>query len=624
MCLKESLKEYLLKTPAKDKWKRIGRQKRAGVLVPLFSVYSQKSTGIGEFRDLKLLIDWAKLSGNSIIQLLPLNELGPLFCPYDSLSSFALEPACISLENLPGAKKNSIKTRISQLKEIFPAGRAHVDYRIKKEKLMVLWEIFLEEGQSACREFKKFIEDNNYWIDDFALYKVLKDYYQGKPWSEWEDRYKNRDISELAIFRKVHEEEIMFQIWVQWQLYKQFKGVKEYAQSKKVLLKGDLPLLVSRDSADVWAHQEFFKLEFAAGAPPDMYCAKGQRWGMPTYNWDRVSGDDYRYLKEKLKYAQEFYDILRIDHVVGLFRIWSIPYQEPLENQGLNGFFDPRDENKWEERGRNILSVMLNNTKMLLCAENLGIIPEVCAQVLKEFGIPGNDVQRWMKDWKVKHDFLDPSNYRALSVAMLSTHDTTNWLAWWENEAGTIDEELFRRKCAERGIDYVGVKEKLFDSGCSRHGRLRWLKSVASSDVLAAILGKRKEGIGDFIDMYENTYQEKEKLWKHLKISGPMQETANRETVSAVLKMTLESRAIFCIHLILDWLSLAGILKGDPYQYRINTPGTISENNWSFVIPISLDKLLKHKVTKDIRNMITSSGRVPRACPWVSTGEAIM
>jgi len=261
---------------------------------------------------------------------------------------------------------------------------------------------------------------------------------------------------------------------------------------------------------------------------------------------------------------------------------------------------------------------------MLLCAENLGIIPEVCAQVLKEFGIPGNDVQRWMKDWKVKHDFLDPSNYRALSVAMLSTHDTTNWLAWWENEAGTIDEELFRRKCAERGIDYVGVKEKLFDSGCSRHGRLRWLKSVASSDVLAAILGKRKEGIGDFIDMYENTYQEKEKLWKHLKISGPMQETANRETVSAVLKMTLESRAIFCIHLILDWLSLAGILKGDPYQYRINTPGTISENNWSFVIPISLDKLLKHKVTKDIRNMITSSGRVPRACPWVSTGEAIM
>ncbi len=605
----QNLKEYLLKTPSRDKWGRIGVQKRAGVLVPIFSIYSQKSIGVGELRDLKLLIDWAKLSGNSIIQLLPLNELGSLFCPYDSLSSFALEPAYISLEDTPGANKNSIKARINQLKDEFPKGKAHVDYRIKKRKLALLWDIFLEEGQSNPRELKKFIEDNNYWINDFALYKILKDYHTGAPWYEWEDEYKNRNISQLEIFRKKHEKEIVFQIWIQWHLYKQFKAVKEYAQSKKVLLKGDLPLLVSRDSADVWAHQEFFKLEFAAGAPPDMYCAKGQRWGMPTYNWDRVAGDDYRYLKEKLKYAEGFYDILRIDHVVGLFRIWNIPYSEPLENQGLHGFFDPQDENKWAKQGRSILSVILNNTKMLLCAEDLGVIPKVCTQALEEFGIPGNDVQRWMKDWKVKHDFLDPSNYRTLSIAMLSTHDTTNWLAWWENEAGTIDEGLFRRKCAEQGIDYSGVKGNLFDLGRSKHGRLRWLNSVTSSDCLAAILGKRREEIADFIEMYENTYQEKERLWRCLKISGPMQESANKDIISAVLKMTLESRAIFCIHSILDWLSLAGILKGDPYQYRINTPGTISENNWSLVIPISLDELLKHKVTKEIKKMIASSGR---------------
>ncbi len=639
-----SSSEYLLKTPSGEKWKRIGAQKRAGILVPLFSIYSRKSTGIGEFRDLKLLIDWAKLSGNSIIQLLPLNEVGLFFCPYDSLSSFALEPAYISLEEVPGANKKSIKARINKLRKEFPAGKAHIDYRIKKAKLDILWDIFIEESRPNPKELKKFKEDNNYWLNDFALFKALRDYYKGAPWYEWEDKYKNRSAPKLEVFQREYEKEITFQVWVEWQLYKQFKAVKEYAESKKVLLKGDLPLLVSRDSADVWQHQDFFKLEFAAGAPPDMYCSKGQRWGMPTYDWDQVAKDNYRYLKEKLKVAEELYDILRIDHVVGLFRIWSIPYNEPLENQGLHGFFDPADESKWGEHGRNILSVMLNNTKMLLCAEDLGVIPKVCTETLKEFGIPGNDVQRWMKDWKAKHDFLPPGDYRSLSVAMLSTHDTTNWLAWWENEVGTIDEGLFRKKCSERGIDFNYVKEKFFDTASSWHGRLRWLNNVASSDTLADIFGKRKEEIADFIDMYENTYQEKEKLWKHLKISGPMRKSANqfirpsgrslseidterpnsiralkgtdlwprtyKNIVSAVFKMTLESKAIFCIHLILDWLSLAGILKGDPYQYRINTPGTISENNWSLVIPISLEGLLKHKVTKEAKKMIAYSGRV--------------
>ncbi len=641
----ENLKKYLLKTPARDKWERIGTQKRAGVLVPLFSIYSKKSIGIGDFEDLKLLIDWCNKSGNSIIQLLPLNEVGSTYCPYDALSSFALEPACISLEKISGANRKSIKDGIKKLKAEFPSGKARVDYSIKKEKLKVLWDIFLNETRHP-EDFKNFIETHLFWVRDFALFKGLKDYHQGKPWYEWEEKYKNRDLLQLEVFHKEHEKQITFQAWAQWQLYQQFTEVKKYAQLKKVLLKGDLTFLVSRDSADVWAHQELFKLEFSAGAPADMYCAKGQRWGMPTYNWEKVSSDDYRYLKEKLKYAQEFYDILRIDHVVGLFRIWSIPYNEPWENQGLHGFFDPQDESKWKEQGSNILSLMLKNTKMLLCAEDLGIIPKVCTKVLQELGIPGNDVQRWVKDWKVKHDFLVPQDYRVLSVAMLSTHDTTNWAAWWENEAGTVDEALFIRKCAERRIDYSFVKERLFDTfdgakprpegrgskaplsinpeqtsgfsprcvervdlNLSRHGRLRWLNSISSSDQLISILGKKREEIADFIDLYENSYQEKEKLWRHLKMPGPMQENANKDIIAAALRLTLESRAIFCIQLIVDWLSLSDIIRPEYYQYRINTPGTINKNNWSLVIPISLEGLLKNKVTQKIKKMIVPSGR---------------
>jgi len=458
-------------------------------------------------------------------------------------------------------------------------------------------------------EFEQFVDDNAYWLKDFALYKAFKDYHEGKAWYEWQDAFKNRSRTGLDEFSKEYGKQIMFHMWVQWQLFKQLQDVRIYAKSKGVFLKGDLPILVSRDSADVWAHPEFFKLEFAAGAPPDMYCAKGQRWGMPTYKWEIIAADNYKYVKEKLKYAEQFYDILRIDHVVGLFRIWSISFHEPQENQGLHGFFDPADESKWKEHGKNLLSVINANTGMLLCAEDLGIIPKSCTDTLKEMGIPGNDVERWVKDWHVRHDFLYPHEYRQLSVAMLSTHDTTNWPAWWKYEAGTVDEALFVRKCAERHIDFNHVKERLFNSHLSAHGRLRWLDSVSSVDVLVGILGKRKEEVGDFIDMYLNTFHEKEKLWKLLGLPGLMREACDSLILKQVLKFILESNAILCINLLIDWLYLADIFKGDTYQYRVNTPGTVDFRNWSMTIPISLEQLEEHEVTQEIREMVVSSGR---------------
>ncbi len=593
----------------KDKWGRIGTRKRAGVLVPLFSVYSKNSLGIGDLEDLKLLIDWCRKTGKSIIQLLPTNEVGPLFCPYDSVSSFALELIYLSLRKLSSYKNKNIQEAASKLKDKYPVGLAYVDYRMKEEKLSLLWQMYCEEFQNPNQDFEDFKEENSYWLDDFALFKVIKFYQYSKAWWEWEEQYKTRQELIMDNFRKEHEKEIIFQIWLQWQLYKQFREIKDYAASRNILIKGDLPILVSRDSADVWAHPDFFKLEFAAGAPPDMYCAKGQRWGMPTYNWVKIAADGYRYLKEKLKYAQNFYDILRIDHVVGLFRIWSIPYNEPLENEGLNGFFDPGDESSWGAHGRNLLEVINNNTDMLLCAEDLGIIPRVCIDTLRDLGIPGNDVQRWVKDWNVRHDFLGPQEYRGLSVAMLSTHDTTSWAAWWENEAGTIDEELFIRKCHERLIDYNAIKDKLFDSLRSRHRRLRWKDEVNSSDALAYILGRKKEELMDFVDIYENTFSEKEKLWKHLSLKGKMREKCDKEIIRAALKITLNSQAIFCIELITDLLSLTDIFKRDSYKYRVNTPGTISPLNWSLTIPLSLDELLRSRVNNDIKSLVSFSGR---------------
>jgi 4-alpha-glucanotransferase len=589
-------------------------RKRAGVLIPLFSVYSKNSFGVGDLADLKKAIDWAVKSGHSILQLLPMNEMAGVFCPYDSLSAFALEPLYISFSELPLPKDKSLKRQIETLRKNLSVNKIHLDYKAKEEKIRLCREIFLMSGAHDAQEFSRFKSANSYWLGDFSLFKVLRAAFKDSAWYDWPLEFKNRDKAALNKFREEHAQEIIFEEWLQWQLYEQFKQVKDYAKEKKIFLNGDLPVLVSRDSSDVWSHQEFFKLEFSSGAPPDMYCARGQRWGMPTYNWSRIEVDGYRYLKERLKYAENFYDILRIDHVVGLFRIWSIPYNDPLEHQGVNGAFDPTNESEWEAHGRKILEVMLGSTNMFLCAEDLGVIPKVCTETLERLKIPGNDVQRWVKDWNIKHDFRPPQEYRNLSVAMLSTHDTTNWPAWWENEAGIVDEDLFRRKCAEAGVDFSSVKLTLFDIARSCHERLRWRQEIDSLDKLIQGLSPKgtvpEDRLHVLIDLYENTYGEKEKLWKHLGLDGAMREQCDQEILRAVLKLNLEASSLFCINTIVDLLYLDDAWQGDAYQYRINTPGTVSDNNWSLRLPLSLEELMKHPATKQIRQMVADSARI--------------
>jgi 4-alpha-glucanotransferase len=257
---------------------------------------------------------------------------------------------------------------------------------------------------------------------------------------------------------------------------------------------------------------------------------------------------------------------------------------------------------------------MLDSSDIFFCAEDLGVIPKVCTDTLKELSIPGNDVQRWAKDWNERHNFLDKKEYRFLSVTMLSTHDTTNWAAWWEYEAGTVDEALFIRKCSDhRGIGFERVKDRLFNLNLSRHGRLRWREEINSVDKLLKELSYQgvipKEHLFDFIDLWENTFGEKEKLWRLLGLQGEMREKCDSGIMKSVLDFNLQSNSLFCINNIFDLLYFGGILKGNPYAYRINTPGVVDKKNWSLLIPLSLEELLKQKFNKEIKDMVSSSGR---------------
>jgi len=511
--------------------------KRSGVLVPLFSLHSMESTAIGDAEVLRLMVDWCVKTGNSVIQLLPLNEVGENFCPYESTSSFAIDPMYAAV----GSRR---VTGLSDMPRPPEEDIRRTNYAVKEQKIRILREIHAKRDKSLIHELEGFRGKNSWWIEDFALFKALKRHFGGKAWYLWPDEYRERHAGRIEIFRKENGAYIDFIIWLQYFLHRQLADAHAYAASRGVQLMGDMPAAMKRDSADVWAHREFFNMELVAGAPPDMFCSGGQRWGnpgMPTYNWEKIEDAGYSYIKEKLRYAGEFYDILRIDHIVGLFRIWSIPLEHPVENGGIGGFFDPSDENLWEERGRRILTIMKENTGMLLCGEDLGVIPDACTETMEALAIPGMDVQRWKRDWEGTGEFLSPQKYRRLAVSALSTHDTSNWISWWRHESTSEEREMFQ---------------------------------------------------------------------KHLDISRA-EISSNEELNEAALKFILKTRSLFSIQLIFDWLNLDGeILKGEGGKSRINKPGTVKSENWSVMLPMPLEELLSHAICKDIRRLVSESGRL--------------
>jgi 4-alpha-glucanotransferase len=606
---------HFLNTGTADKWNRIGLKRRAGVAAPLFSIYSKKSIGIGEIPDLKLLVKWCMKTGLSIIQLLPMNDVGFDYAPYNSVSSFALEPMYISINDLKDVNLNLFKKEIRDLKKLIPAGMDRVNYKIKNEKIKLLFKIFRISYIGRLKKFEEFKEKNNYWLRDYALYKVIKELQQNKSWENWEEKFRDRDESALGQVEKDFSERINFYCWIQWQLFEQFKSVKKYANERNVIIMGDLPFLVSRDSADVWSDRNYFKLDFSSGAPPDMYFAAGQRWGMPTYNREEMKKDNYRYMIEKLHYAENFYDMYRIDHFVGFFRLWSIAMDCPLEEGGMKGIYDPSEESIWEETGKNLLNVMVQNSPMMPCAEDLGTVPWCSPKTLWDYGITGMNVQRWVKDFNNTDEFISPEQYRINSVATLSTHDSSTIIDWWHNEAGTIDGKLFERLCEKKGLtgeEFNAAIRKLFDEEKSKYGRLFWRNEIDNAEKVANALGLNYENCRDIITLYNESYNERTKFLDFLGIEHNGNDTKiNNSFVRKALEKVNESASIFSIQLLQEWLFLdeSLFIKGEETSYRINFPGIVNDTNWSFVLPIGLEIILNLGVNSEIKKILQETQR---------------
>jgi len=603
---------FLQSTLTGSHWQRLGMKRRAGVAVPLFSVYSKKSVGIGEIADIRLLVDWCKTAGMSLLQLLPLNDVGFRYTPYDAESTFALEPAYLRLEALEGVPTGSLKDEAQKLRKDFPSTGERVNYGIKKAKLEVLRVFFSTLDTRGDKAFQKYLKKNQFWIRDYALFKALKETQGEKHWEAWAPEFKNRDPQALKAFETKNRQDVLFYQWVQYQLFCQFVSVRQYARNEGVFLMGDLPFLVSRDSADVWANPSYFKLDLSSGAPPDLYFAQGQRWGMPPYRWENIAQKGYDYLLEKLHYAENFYDLYRIDHVVGIFRVWTLQLSEPPENGGYYGHFDPEDQNLWEEQGRRILSLMIKNSEMMPCAEDLGVVPDCAVKVLGEFGIPGMDVQRWRRDWGHSYRFLSPETYRPVSIALTSTHDMGAFKNWWDEEVGTIDEERVKRSCQENGLVYESLKEILFEPGVSA-GRLRWKRDIKSFERVLELAGVPAEQGWIFADYYRSAFTERELFLQYLGTAAPKglaYEISSPALVQAALQRANEAKSIFAIQMFSDLLSISPEMHDRADQMKVNWPGTFGDHNWSARMPLALEVLIKNPLNKALAEMHRATNRI--------------
>ena len=314
--------------------------KCAGTAVPVFSLRTEDSFGIGDFHDLKKLADWVAATGQRVIQLLPVNDTTMTGTwkdsyPYSANSIYALHPQFVYLPDAGvrrDAKYKALKAELEALTEI--------DYeRVNQEKDRLMRKAFASTWAkvSVSAEYRKFIKDNAGWLDAYCAFRILLHKTGTGDSTKW-GKYATYSAKKAAAVLAENREEADYQSFVQFHLHKQLVDARNYARKQGVTFKGDLPIGVSRTSVDAWQNPSQFNMNSQAGAPPDPFSADGQMWGFPTYNWDKMEEDNFAWWKARLKNMEQYFDFFRIDHILGFFRIWEIPANA---KSGLLGHFFP-------------------------------------------------------------------------------------------------------------------------------------------------------------------------------------------------------------------------------------------------------------------------------------------
>ena len=319
----------------------------AGTLVPVFSLRSNDSFGIGDFGDMKKMVDWVSHTDQRLLQILPINDTTTTHTwtdsyPYSCISIFALHPQYVDLTALPALDDKAQAEKFEALRKELNA-LPQIDYeRVNNAKTEYLHLLYEQEGKNtvASNEYKAFFLENESWLVPYAQYCYFREQYGTADFSQWPDhkQWDEADRKALTSARNKAYKDVEFYYYVQFVLSSQLKAVHEYATAKNVILKGDIPIGVNRYGCDVWTEPRYFNLNGQAGAPPDDFSVNGQNWGFPTYNWDAMIADGCKWWIRRFQNMANYFDAYRIDHVLGFFRIWEIPVHSV---HGLLGQFAP-------------------------------------------------------------------------------------------------------------------------------------------------------------------------------------------------------------------------------------------------------------------------------------------
>ena len=408
--------------------------RHAGLLVPLFSIPSRSSWGIGEIGDLPLLGEWMAGAGFSFVQLLPMNEMADgQNSPYSAMSAMAIDPIFISPAAVPDIAAlggDGLLTAEDRARLEAARQSSTVDYgsvrAIKIRALRAGFDHFRAAEWDAntrrAQRLKLFLERARWWLDDYVLFRALHAREDGRYWRDWPEPVRDREPAALARARQELAGEMLFYAYLQWLAADQWNEARDACG---IGVFGDFPFMVSGDSADVWSRQQDFRLDASVGAPPDAFSETGQDWGFPAYRWKAIAAGGFRWLAARARRSAELYDGYRVDHLVGFFRTY-------VREQNGQAAFVPSEQADQMLQGERVLDV-LSATGARIIAEDLGVIPDFVRETLERLEIPGYKVLRWERAWDDDgKPFKNPADYPAVSVATSGTHDTETVAEWWD------------------------------------------------------------------------------------------------------------------------------------------------------------------------------------------------
>jgi len=658
--------------------------KGAGVAIPVFSLRSENSFGAGEFTDIKLLADWAKQTGLKLIQILPVNDTTATHTftdsyPYAAISAYALHPLYLHLPSIADEANRSLLSSFEEKRQelnVLP----EVDYiEVMAAKWSFIKQIFPSQKQQVfeSEDFKVFFEENAHWLTPYAAFSYFREKYNTADFNLWPTNkiYDAAEINTLALSPAEAEEEVSIYFFVQFHLHLQLKDAADYAHQNGIILKGDIPIGIYRYSCDAWQRPFLFTMNMQAGAPPDNFAVKGQNWGFPTYNWQRMREDDFAWWKNRFTQMSSYFDAFRIDHILGFFRIWSIPMDSVegimgrfvpalpvylnefigrgilfnkdrfclpfinvavlleisgneaeivklqflqiseddnyklkpefdtqqkveahfatleqteknkkieaalfdlisnvilFEEEGSEGkefhfridmdstasfryldgrtqyqlkelyinYFYRRQDNQWKKEAMLKLPELKRSTNMLICGEDLGMVPDCVPVVMKDLAILSLEIQRLPKDPLL--EFFHPNNAPYLSVVTPSTHDMSTIRGWWE-ENRAVTQRFFNNELGQWGTAPYFCEP--------------WLNKI-------------------------------------------------------IVVQNLYSTAMWSIFQLQDLLGMDGALRRqNPNEERINVPAN-PQNYWRYRMHLTLEQLINsNEFNAELKNEIVQSGR---------------